>query len=83
MELTPLLKLISDPSRLAILLNLRRQALCVNELVKTTRLSQSLVSHHLKDLRDGKLVIGEKLGRQVTYSLTAEGNRIMQILQNL
>lgn len=83
MTLTPLLKLISDPSRLAILLNLRTQVLCVNDLVSATRLSQSLVSHHLKDLRDGKLVTGEKFGRQVSYSLTSKGQQVMQILQNL
>jgi DNA-binding transcriptional ArsR family regulator len=48
--------------------------------VSLTNLSQSLVSHHLRDLKDGGLVASEKDGRWVHYSLTHKGKRVMSAL---
>jgi DNA-binding transcriptional ArsR family regulator len=48
-------------------------------------MSQSLISHHLKDLKDACIVVDEKRGLRVYYSLTDVGihitNQLFQIPQ--
>ena len=77
-KLSEVLKLTSDTSRLKILCILRGGEHCVCELLEHVNLSQSLVSHHLKDLKVGGIVVDEKKGSYVYYKLTAEGNRIIK-----
>jgi len=71
--LSSLLKLVAEPSRLKILCILRQGEHCVCEFEDHVGLSQSLLSHHLADLRDAGLIVGEKKGLNVHYSLTPEG----------
>ncbi len=67
-NLTVFTKTISDPTRLKILHYLKKEC-CVGELWKKMELPQNLVSHHLKVLRDAKLIIPEKRGLKVLYRL--------------
>lgn len=46
-------------------------------------LSQSLISHHLKDLKDAGIVTDEKRGLYVYYSLTKQGKNITTTLFHL
>lgn len=64
-----LLKILSAPARLAIMVELSEQPLYVHELVKRLDMSQPLVSHHLRVLRDARLVDVERYGREAVYSL--------------
>jgi DNA-binding transcriptional ArsR family regulator len=43
-------------------------------------LSQSLISHHLADLRQADIVQDEKRGREVFYRLTPRGTAVMELL---
>lgn len=79
-DLSVLLKIISENSRLQILCILQIGEHCVCELIAATNLSQSLISHHLKDLKDFNLVSSKKVGKWVHYSLTDEGKRITNLL---
>lgn len=79
-ELSTLLKLVSDNSRLQILCILKNSEHCVCELMEETRLSQSLISHHLKDLKEANLVSDRKDRKWVFYSLTNDGKRITNLL---
>ena len=79
-KISDLLKLISERSRLQILHLLQKGEYCVCELMKETKLSQSLISHHLKDLKDINIVTDRKDGKWVYYSLTTEGKRITDLL---
>ncbi|MPM76099.1 hypothetical protein SDC9_123094 [bioreactor metagenome] len=79
-ELSALLKIVSENSRLQILCILQKDEHCVCELMEETKLSQSLISHHLKDLKDSNLVTDRKEGKWVYYSLTDEGKRITNLL---
>ncbi len=79
-DLSFLLKIVSDNSRLQILCILQTGEHCVCELMEETKLSQSLISHHLKDLKDANLVSDRKDGKWVHYSLTDEGKRITNLL---
>jgi DNA-binding transcriptional ArsR family regulator len=60
---------LATPSRLLILSQLREGALAVSELVAAVGMQQSAVSHQLRLLRDLGLVVGEREGRRVVYSL--------------
>ena len=64
-----LLKVLSAPVRLAIMVELTEQPLLVHELVKRLEMSQPLISHHLRVLRDARLVGVERHGREAVYSL--------------
>lgn len=79
-KLSNLLKIVSDNSRLQILCILQKDEHCVCELMSETKLSQSLISHHLRDLKNANLVSGRKDGKWVHYSLTTEGLRITNLL---
>jgi DNA-binding transcriptional ArsR family regulator len=69
----------SDPSRLAILETLRHGPLSVGEIVKSTGLSQSNTSNHLRCLGDCGLVAAEQQGRFVSYQLSDD--KIKHLLQ--
>lgn len=79
-KLSALLKIVSENSRLQILCIIQKDEHCVCELMKETKLSQSLISHHLKDLKNVNLVSDRKEGKWVYYSLTDEGKRITSLL---
>lgn len=65
----PRLKALADENRLTIALLLAEQELSVRDLQDVTGLSQTLVSHHLKLLRDHRLVSVRVSGRSNHYSL--------------
>jgi DNA-binding transcriptional ArsR family regulator len=60
---------LASPSRVLILAQLRERPRSVSELIVAVGMQQSAVSHQLKLLRDTGLVIGERHGRSVVYSL--------------
>lgn len=66
-----LLAALADPTRLQIvtLLSGLDEPLCVCEIVAHFDLGQPTISHHLKVLRDARLVKWEKRGLWVHYSL--------------
>ena len=64
-----LLKVLSAPARLAIVVELSAQPRYVHELVEQLGMSQPLVSQHLRVLRDARLVGVDRQGREAAYSL--------------
>lgn len=80
LALSILLKLVSEKSRLKLLCILRRGEHCVCEMMEHIDLSQSLISHHLKDLKDADVVTYEKRGLRVYYSLTEKGKHVTNLL---
>lgn len=64
-----LFKALSTPSRLRILCVLSGEPSSVTTLVEATRLSQPLVSQHLKTLRGNNLVTVTRTGREALYAL--------------
>ncbi len=78
--LASLLKIVSEESRLKILCLLQDGEHCVCEILKEVKLSQSLVSHHLRDLKEIGVIKSDKRGLYVHYSLTEKGRRITKLL---
>jgi ArsR family transcriptional regulator, lead/cadmium/zinc/bismuth-responsive transcriptional repressor len=62
-------KLLGDPSRLKIVLALRRQEMCVCDLAALTGISESAVSHQLRRFKDLELVKNRRDGQLIYYSL--------------
>ncbi len=63
---------LADEKRLSILELLRGGERCVCELTAALELKQSLLSFHLKTLKEAELVTDRRDGRWVYYSLAPE-----------
>jgi len=64
--------LLSDPTRLRIVMVLKREELCVHEIAGAIGLSISAVSHQLRLLKTTKLVKNRRNGKMIYYSLDDE-----------
>ncbi|MFC4333621.1 ArsR/SmtB family transcription factor [Salininema proteolyticum] len=64
-----LLRSISAPLRIAIVVELAKEPRHVHELVDLLSVSQPLVSQHLRILRSAGVVRGVRTGREISYSL--------------
>ena len=67
--LADFLRIISEDNRLKILCFLKGGEKCVCEVWQFLDSPQNLISHHLKVLKDFKLLISRKEGLYVYYSL--------------
>ncbi|MEG2348654.1 MAG: metalloregulator ArsR/SmtB family transcription factor [Clostridia bacterium] len=68
-ELAQFFKIISDTTRIKILYTISKRKLCVIDIASAISMSQSAVSHQLKNLKISRIVKCEKIGKQVYYSL--------------
>ncbi|MBS0618747.1 MAG: metalloregulator ArsR/SmtB family transcription factor [Spirochaetes bacterium] len=68
-EYERMFKALSDKQRLRILALLSRRPLVVNDIKLMLRLSMPTISQHLSILRDSDLVLDNKQGRWVEYSI--------------
>jgi ArsR family transcriptional regulator len=69
-ELAEIFKALSDPTRLRVIkLLTENEFLCVNALTQRLNVTQSAVSQHLRILRQVGLVIGDRKGYHIHYSL--------------
>ena len=66
-ELAELFRLMGDASRLKIVVACLSKPSCVSDIAAVTRLSQSLVSHHLRLLRATRMLRAKRKGKQVFY----------------
>ena len=60
---------LGDETRLRVLEQLIPGERCVGDLMESTGLGQSLVSHHLRILREAGLVMDRREGRWVYYAI--------------
>lgn len=70
--LSEIFKALGDGTRIKILHALLQQELCVCDIAEVVDISQSLVSHQLRILRNLRLVRFRKEGKNVYYSLDDE-----------
>jgi len=71
-QLTETFKILSDFTRLKILLSLAEDELCVCDIAALTGVSISAISHQLRTLKNARLVKYRKKGKMVYYSLDDE-----------
>ena len=77
-----LLASIADPTRLSIVNMLAgsSEAVCVCDITDSFTLGQPTISHHLRILREAGLIVGDRRGKWVYYSIVPAK---LQEFQNL
>ena len=80
-QLTNIFKLLSDETRLRILVLLYHQDLCVCQLGGILEVSQPKISKNLSKLRDMNLVLDERREKFVFYSLKTENAVLVNTLK--
>jgi DNA-binding transcriptional ArsR family regulator len=79
-----LLKQVSDPTRLQVLMLLSEKERNVSELCSDLGTqSQPAVSHHLALLRHGRLIEPRRAGKHNFYGLTAAGRELAQVVNSV
>lgn len=76
-------KILSDETRLRILILLYHKKLCVCEICGITGESQPKISKHLAKLRDMGFVRDERQEQFVFYGLNIGDKVLMEILKNI
>lgn len=71
-DVAQLFKAFSNPTRIKILFILKNKPLTVTEICDLLNMTQSAISHQLKELKMARLVTFEKHGREITYRLDDE-----------
>ena len=75
-------KALGDENRLRILLMLRQRPLCVCEMHEVLNIALSTLSAHLKLMKNTGLIVDEKDGRWVIYSLS-QNRYLHELLETL
>lgn len=78
-----LLKHVSDPTRLQVILILSEGERHVGALCAQLSQSQPAVSHHLALLRHGGIIAPRRQGKNNFYSLTETGADLARVVNNL
>lgn len=86
-EITEIFKLLSDESRLRILLLLEKKELCVCQIMGVLNMSQPLISRNLSLLAKAGFLTGRREGKLIFYkvkkNLTKENMLVLSILKEL
>ena len=72
LPILPTLKAVADESRLAILIELTSGERCVCDLMEALELKQSLLSFHLRILKEAGLISCRRDGRWCYYTINTE-----------
>ena len=81
-DLSEMLKVIAHPVRLCIVRRLWREGSCnVTFMQECLEMPQATISQHLAKLKQAGIIVGERQGLEVKYSLKNESvKRILQVL---
>jgi DNA-binding transcriptional ArsR family regulator len=78
-----LLKMVSDPTRLQIVLMLAEGERHVGALGETVNQSPPATSHHLALLRHGSIISPRRQGKNNFYALTEAGEQLARIVKGV
>jgi ArsR family transcriptional regulator len=81
MKTNTLLKCIVDDNRRNILKFLGKKEKCVCEIVEHLKLEQSLISHHLQNLKECGLLQSRQDGKNILYKITDQ--KINNVLKQI
>ncbi|HHY23104.1 MAG TPA: winged helix-turn-helix transcriptional regulator [Clostridiaceae bacterium] len=82
-KLTDYFKILSDQTRLRILVLLHHKEFCVCQLTGITGISQTNISKHLAKLRDIGIVKDERKEQYTYYSLNINDKSFEDILETI
>src|SRR3954447_16389314 len=78
-----LLKQVSDPTRLRVILMLAEGEKFVGALCEELNQSQPAVSHHLALLRHGSIIAPRRQGKNNYYGLTEAGEKLAKVVKEI
>jgi DNA-binding transcriptional ArsR family regulator len=78
-----LLKQVSDPTRLQVVLMLAEGEKHVGALCEQLSQSQPAVSHHLALLRHGGIIAPRRQGKNNFYGLTETGDELAKVVKSV
>ena len=82
-EISKISKALSEPKRIEITI-LTSEEMCANHLLEKFDITQPTLSHHLKQLRDCKLMNVKKDGKTCYYSLNKNTlNEYLEFLKKM
>jgi len=82
-QLTGIFKLLSDETRLRMLMLLYQEDLCVCEISGILDVPQPRISQNLSKLRDMNIVADERKEKYVYYSLKKENKILIELLKKM
>jgi len=68
------LEAVADPVRWSVLAHLSSTPCCVCEIQRQVTIAPSLLSYHLKVLREAGLVVATRRGRWIDYALADDAH---------
>ncbi len=78
-----LLKQVSDPTRLQVILMLADGEKHVGAVCEQLAMSQPAVSHHLALLRHGSIIAPRRQGKNNFYGLTEAGEKLAAVVRGI
>lgn len=82
-ELADTFGLLSDPTRLSVVLTCLDQERAAGDIARELGVSQSLVSHHLRLLRGARMLRSERRGKHIFYEMADDCVRdVLKIMIN-
>lgn len=76
-DLADLFKIFSDSTRMRILYKLFEGPVSVGEIAEALDMSQSAISHQLRNLKENNLVISQREGKSNLYSLADDHVKVI------
>ncbi|WP_167578532.1 ArsR/SmtB family transcription factor [Jeotgalibacillus proteolyticus] len=80
-ELAEIYRLLGDKTRLVMAKKLSEEEWTVSQFVDLFKISQPLVSQHIKKLKDAKLITEKRQGKRILYQLDKQGESYSLVLQ--
>ena len=77
-DIVKIFKALSDPTRLRIMILLRRRELCVCELMFILEMEQSRISRHMRVLREAGIAEDVREGRWIIYRVPEEAKSLLE-----
>jgi ArsR family transcriptional regulator, lead/cadmium/zinc/bismuth-responsive transcriptional repressor len=71
-RLSEIFKILGDPTRLKIVVALTKEELCVCDIAALLSITESAISHQLRQLKNLRLVKFRRKGKMVYYTLDDE-----------
>ncbi len=68
-RLSSIFKVLSDPTRVKLLLAMKGQEMCVCDLAACLNMTKSAISHQLKTMKEYHVVKSRRDGKNIFYSL--------------
>jgi Predicted transcriptional regulators len=78
-EIVTLLKILSNPTRLQIILLLQKRDYCVCELVYLLKEKQNLISYNLGILKEHEIICSYSRSKNKYYKLNSDGTAMLLI----